>query len=171
MNIRKILSDDKKFYFITDRVEQAQFYLEQMRKNQNKIWIFDTNLTNFIILSRSVTWLLRHVMRDVRGFEEWYKIERDRLCSSPIGRAMIKYRNELEKEGRSPVSKIVFLKNNRSFDPTIQAPPFDLEHHFAEGVDLKETEVIKNCEKYLTLLKDIVGRCRESFRFPRNSYV
>jgi hypothetical protein len=93
----------RSFQLVDSKVFEADYFLERFSESGFNILAARSNFSAFVTATRSITFVLQAVMRDVDGFDEWYSSHQVRLRSDPISRYFLKVRNELQKIGISPI--------------------------------------------------------------------
>lgn len=70
-----------------------------------------TGLRNLIVFGRSVTFVLQNLKSSVgeEKFSAWYDPHQDQLKADPVMKYFVTLRNELEKQGKLPVSSSVHI--------------------------------------------------------------
>lgn len=80
--------------------------------SKNKVRRF-TGLRNLIVFGRSVTFVLQN-LKSVVGkdrFDSWYEPHQESMKQDVVMKYFVKLRNELEKQGRLPVSSSARIHN------------------------------------------------------------
>lgn len=100
---------------ILDRTEQTletakQGYEDLMASNKSRRFL---GLRNLIVFGRSVTFILQNLKSIVgeEQFSSWYKNHQDSLKEDTVMKYFVKLRNELEKQGKLPVSTSVKINH------------------------------------------------------------
>ena len=72
-----------------------------------------TGLRNLIVFGRSVTFVLQNLRSTVgkERFDTWYEPEQELMKADPVLKYFVKLRNDLEKQGKLPVSTSVNINN------------------------------------------------------------
>jgi len=96
---------------ILNRTEQTletakQGYEDLVASNKSRRFL---GLRNLIVFGRSVTFVLQNLKSTVgeEKFSSWYKEHQDSLKDDVVMKYFVKLRNELEKQGKLPVSTSV----------------------------------------------------------------
>lgn len=83
------------------KLEEAKFFLDQLRPNYGKEKKFDFYLSAFISAARSITWVMGAEYGDVPGYKDWF----DGLQPSEEEERLLKGTNTLrvrtQKQGAS----------------------------------------------------------------------
>jgi hypothetical protein len=72
-----------------------------------------SGLRNLIVFGRSVTFVLQNLRSSVgkERFDSWYEPQQEMMKSDLVLKYFVKLRNDLEKQGKLPVSTSAHLKN------------------------------------------------------------
>jgi len=72
-----------------------------------------TGLRNLIVFGRSVTFVLQNLRSTVgkKRFDDWYEPQQELMKSDLVLKYFVKLRNDLEKQGKLPVSTSAHLKH------------------------------------------------------------
>jgi hypothetical protein len=111
------------------KLNEASYFYDQMKNNQDNTDAFLYNLDAFVSAARSVTWVLRQKFSREAGFEEWYKAEelvigKDYLYQFNRRRISITHTTgNLKNELRKKVSTHIVFKYDISPDESASADP------------------------------------------------
>lgn len=87
------------FYLVTQKVAEADFFIEKMKN----CGLLDSNfkhyLSAFSSAARSITFCLQYSMEDYPGFAEWYPTQQEILKDDRLAKFFVKIRNESQKRG------------------------------------------------------------------------
>lgn len=102
-----------------EKLTEARFFLEELKRNRNNWNNFQRYLSAFIAAWRSVTWVLQKDIKTTLTdaarensdeLMKWYREEAQILRALPHAKALLELRNVLEKEGgRLPVYQFVVI--------------------------------------------------------------
>ena len=83
-----------------------------------------TGLRNLIVFGRSVTWVLQNLKTPLGcHFEQWYEAKQAEMKADALMRYFVEARNNLEKQGRVPVSTQAHIHSFSSGDISKFGPP------------------------------------------------
>lgn len=92
------------FDTVDNKLREADFFLGKFVVASHNILESRFYFSAFVTAARSVTFALQHVMADVDGFPEWYQERSQQLKDNELCRYFVFVRNEVQKQGSSPVS-------------------------------------------------------------------
>jgi len=152
----KFVFPHRGFYIVTDKVAEADFFLERLIEAQGYS-SFPFYFSAFVSAARSVTFALQAVMAEFPGFAEWYASERKGLQESPLAKFFVQLRNHLQKVGSVPVSQSGKF-DGEGFISTAYFIPIaaDLEN-------VPDGEVTDLCCRYLQEVLTLVGKAYRHF--------
>ena len=92
------------FDYVDNKLKEADFFLEKFVSASREILESQFYFSAFVTAARSVTFALQHVMAGVEGFADWYRVRSQRLRDNSLCRYFVFVRNQVQKEGSSPVT-------------------------------------------------------------------
>jgi len=92
------------FDCVDNKLKEADFFLEKFVSVSPEILESQFYFSAFVTAARSVTFALQHVMAGVEGFADWYRVRSQRLRDNSLCRYFVFVRNQVQKEGSSPVT-------------------------------------------------------------------
>jgi hypothetical protein len=92
------------FDTVDNKLREADFFLGKFVAASRSILESQFYFSAFVTAARSVTFALQHVMADVDGFAAWYQERSQQLKDNELCRYFVFVRNEVQKQGSSPVS-------------------------------------------------------------------
>ena len=107
---------------VNDKIEEARFFLEEIKKNKKSIPKLRYYINSFIVSWRSVTFVLQKQYKAIYGkaFEEWYEKKAKMLRALPQAKALLNMRNVIQKEGnRLPIYQIEWDDPENQLDSII----------------------------------------------------
>lgn len=113
----------------------------------------------FVSASRSITFCLQAVLRDLEGFDRWYTGQQQVLKQNPLARFFIEARNVSQKVGLVPISSGSYKKGA---DGKVNAK-FFFDRSHTDFQELPSSDVLESCHSYFVKLLDIVYNCYVSF--------
>lgn len=81
------------------KLEEAEFFLGQLRPNYNKERKFDFYLSAFISAARSVTWVMKAEYAKVPGWKEWRETHKSDSDEARLFKGTTAVRNRTQKTG------------------------------------------------------------------------
>ena len=91
------------FDTVDNKLREADFFLGKFVTASRGTLESQFYFSAFVTAARSVTFALQHVMADVEGFATWYQERSRRLNDNELCRYFVFVRNEVQKQGSSPV--------------------------------------------------------------------
>jgi hypothetical protein len=152
----KFVFPQRGFYIVTDKVAEADFFLERLIEAQGYSG-FPFYFSAFVSAARSVTFALQAVMAEIPDFDEWYAFERKGLQESSLAKFFVQLRNHLQKIGSVPVSQSGKF-DSEGFISTSSFIPIaaDLEN-------VPDGEVTDLSRRYLEEVLTVVGKAYRHF--------
>lgn len=130
----------------------------------------------FIILARTVTFIMQKELTQCEGFEEWYASKKGEMKEKY--QYMVDIRNEIEKEGKSPVKTASitiafapYVEGLEKVGTITHYPSGKTEDTFGKITQTRyfdrnqEKEVIASSKEYLDYLTNLVSEAES--RFPQ----
>lgn len=111
-------SDRANWFTISFKLDEAQYFLEQIRANRRYQKLMFFYLSAFLSSARSVTFHIQELLAhlpNAAGAKKRYRELRSELLSDPISKFFIERRNVSEKKGYPPVS-FSLLKRHRDIE-------------------------------------------------------
>lgn len=103
----------------TDRLKEAEFFLEKLKKTHGKGDEFRYYLSALVSAARSITLVLQKDLRSRHAseFDDWWNEKRQTIPTSPISFETIRnFRNTLQKEGYRVPAVIELINNDAIFE-------------------------------------------------------
>jgi len=101
-----------------DKLNEACYFLEQMKEKQSDRDAFKYNLSTFLSAARSVTWVMQEEFDKASGFKEWYEKAQQNMKQD----SDMKFFNEK----RTMTIHIGPVRPRAKVDVTIYAPPINI---------------------------------------------
>jgi len=146
----------RSFGIVEEKIEETNFFLEQLMNSKN--FLFDARyyLSAFLSASRSITFVLQASISKIDGFQKWYAEQQDKLKQNELARYFLETRNLSQKVGYYPISSGLYAKGKVLYY-------FD---HFLEDEiksPIPKEDVVTACKQYFVLLLEIVQNCFQKF--------
>ncbi len=168
-----------------DKLDEAKYFLSQLKKNIINVSIFRYNLSAFLSAIRSVTYFLQKECHNVPGFSEWYtkeqeKMKRDlymkflndkRVLEVHKGRSLL--RKETRVTHHDSVSMIdsitIFLiRSDGTGDIRQSGPPVHnigrqidpTTEHLWFFEDFEDKDIILLCEEHVAKIETLLNECK-----------
>lgn len=167
-----------------DKLNEARFFLEEMRKASSDCDAFRYRLTAFLAASRSITQVMQKEFSETPGFSDWYSQKQTEMRNNPIlkylhaqreltyhQRPMLPYPigvTEQITEGKR--TNIVLTGTGDTLQhaasifmnlPRVQ-PVLNVKYYFSDFAD-GEKDVITICREAVNALEEIVTECESRF--------
>lgn len=149
----------RSFDLVDKKVFEADFFLEKLRKSGVDIFEANCYLNAFISSARTITYALQAVMKDIQGFQEWYKIEQSKLKQDELARFFHSARNESQHIGLNLLGSAAFFKHDDKLFT---------RYHFIDWLEdnsssIPSTDVVTSCNVYLKQLVNLIFDCYSTF--------
>lgn len=178
-------------HIVSQKVGEADYFLEQLKKNHSWDNEFNYNFSAFVSALRSITFSLQFVMTKYPEFDDWYKIRQERLRSNKLAKAFVEFRNHAQKTGIIPIAKErsilegIFYETSQFYVPTnseIKEVPAGNVVELSEKCLIEVLIIINECyidfdvyidprvlftERALEKLKWTIEDVEEFYGFPR----
>jgi len=164
-------------YNFEKRMRDAEKSFELFKKEHPALGQdHEFHLNNFIILARSVTFIMQKDLKNKNGFSNWYELKKEEMRIKGFVH-FIEKRNTIEKEGISPVRgeiiKISFIdpvepgseivgEQTKNGLKSSRRAAISRNFYFGKPGD-ERTNIIPIVEKYISYLKDLVKEAKEKF--------
>lgn len=136
----------KSFGQVDEKVAEADFFLKKFCTTQN-LYEARFYFSAFATASRSITFTMQYVMKEVKGFGDWYIKWQGKLKSSELAKKFLDIRNHIQKRGVNP----------------IDGGSFANAHYAYHSRSLKVDNIAVYCKKYLTIIIECVWQCYVDF--------
>lgn len=155
------------FGLVEDKVQEAEFFLENIRSAGYSSFESSYFFSAFVSASRSVTFALQSCMSGVDDFDEWYENARKTLKVDPLAPYFIEIRNDVVHKGKNPYNRVTLdhLRETlfHQFDSDSRA------HWLVLPVINNRTrsvlvDAVVASEAYFTSLLSIIYDCYSKFR-------
>lgn len=153
----KFIFPQRGFWIISDKVAEADYFLEMLKNSKSDFKEFGYLLSAFVSASRSITFALQAVMSHYPGFSEWYEPYRQQLSQNSLAKYFSELRNHLQKVGSTPVF----------FSGSFQGGQPEWYRSFIPTADLErapEGQVTDLAEHYLIDVLKIIKQCYSDYR-------
>jgi hypothetical protein len=149
----------RSFQIVENKIAEAEFFLKKIKKARLNFISARYYFSAFLSAARSITFALQCSMKDIKGFDDWYKIEQNRLNKDKISRYMLNARNESQKEGIYHLGRGESYRNKNGkriikyyFDEILPAAKDKLE-------SVPSEDVVLACEKNFIQLLEVIYGC------------
>jgi hypothetical protein len=140
------------FWIVSDKIGEADYFLEQLKRSQAMYEEFGYNLSAYVSATRSITFSLQAVMCHYPNFSEWYKPYQEKLRKNDLAKYFANLRNHLQKVGNIPINYSGSMKNGM----------MEVDQRFIPIEELKDApkgEVIELAEQYLIDILKVIKEC------------
>ena len=148
----------RSFDLADNKLWEADFFVEKMDEAGSELFEARAYFSAFAAASRSITFALQAVMKDVPGFDAWYHPRRERLKNIDLARFFVEARNVTQKTGEDPLGSLV-LRAGRDGNPVTKLF-FRASSAYSA---VPEEDAVTACKTYLTMLVTLVLECYEGF--------
>lgn len=93
-----------------DKLDEAKYFLEQMKINVTDKQVFLYNLSAFLSSSRSITWVLQKEYSENPKFKKWYEEKKKEMEKDKLLRFFIEKRNYVIKESPIEPKGMTFIR-------------------------------------------------------------
>ena len=161
------------FDFVDSKIVEADFFLEKIKEVSKNPITSRYYFSAFVSASRSVTFALQAVMKDIEGFTNWYEGKKYEMQKDDTLRFFVEVRNICQKIGYIPINSIKtkeFMVNPLPFfkDKFCSQENNDYKLYFDFGFDddpinVPTEDVYSASHYYLTTLCQLIWECYEEF--------
>ena len=162
------------------RLKQLKIEFESMlrEKNNPDRMLFNHHMESFIILGRTITFVMKKELNSKEGFEEWYSKKISEM--EKLGfKKFIDRRNTIEKEGKSITNKCKVTinfggnLNDEKVRPigTLVSPDGSkkttygtLTHETYFNNSEENESVVESCKKYIDFLSQMVNEASDKYK-------
>lgn len=166
-----------------DKLNEAKFFLEEMRKVSSEPDQFRYMLTAFLAASRSITQIMQKEFSSKSGFSDWYGQKQSEMENNSILKYLHRQRtltyherpvlpypiSVIEQIADSTGINIVLTGTGSSLDlssgfvtlPIIQSTT-SVKYYF-DDISNKEKDVITICQEAVNAIENIVNECESKF--------
>lgn len=149
----------RSFDLVDEKVFEADFFLEKLRNAGLNFFEARCYFNAFISATRTITYALQAVMKDIDGFQEWYKAKQNELKQDELARFFHNARNESQHIGLN------FVNSGETF---MRDGQLITRYYFTYLLDnnaqtVPSSDVVTTCEKYLIQLVDLIFECYSTF--------
>ncbi len=145
----------KSFELVDHKVAEADFFIEKLCEAGLDLFSARCYFNAFVSASRSITFSLQAVMKDISGFNDWYQEVQDSLQNNQLARFFVRARNVTQKVGGHPVNG-GYVKAHDGSSSLVFTSSQEFPH-------VPSQDVASACKDYLSFLVDIILVCYEKF--------
>lgn len=166
-----------------DKLNEAKYFLEEMRRASSDPTKFRYGLTAFLAASRSITLIMQKEFSERTGFADWYARKQVEMENNGTLKYLLRQRNIshherpilqypigiTEQSTNSMGTRIILTGTGSSIDlssglvtlPMIQ-PTTTVTYYF-DDIPKEEKDVIAMCLEAVSALEAIVSECETKF--------
>lgn len=144
----------RSFDLVDFKVLESEYFLKKMNGFVVMPEI-DYLFSAFVSATRSVTFCMQAVMKDIPSFKEWYETQQEKLKKDSLSRFFVEARNLSQKVGVVPIS-------GGSGGKDENGEMFCLHCFDNENPDFKEVptcDVVSACKQHFVNILDVVFEC------------
>ena len=147
----------RSFQSVENKIKESDFFLRCLEVTKGPEIIY--YLSAYLSAARSITFAMQVAMKGIADFEEWYKLQQQKLKEDPIALYLLEVRNYILHEGEYPIRTLLFNSSHSLGGFFFTQIP---------GKDQLETptgEVFETCRQYMIVLLKIIRECLQNFGY------
>jgi hypothetical protein len=148
----------RSFDLVDFKVLETHYFLQKINAVLGPPEI-DFIFSAFTSASRSITFTLQAVLKDIVGFEDWYLQKQELLKKNPLAKFFVDARNFSQKIGVIPIAGGTGYRDSEGEFKML----FYFERTHPDFKNLPESDVAESCNSYFSSLLEIVYDCYVSF--------
>ena len=91
----------RSFLSVENKIKESDFFLRCLEVTKGPEIIY--YLSAYLSAARSITFAMQVAMKGIADFEEWYKLQQQKLKEDPIALYLLEVRNYILHEGEYPI--------------------------------------------------------------------
>lgn len=151
----------RSFSLVDGKVAETEFFLRKMKEVHFDFFALRCYVSAFTTSARTITYALQAVMKQIEGFESWYKERQLEMKANPLACFFNKLRTVSHHIGANLASAGSTGPNQTPLFWFVRTP--DL-------VEIPKDDVVFACDKYFRSLLELVFRCYVDFGTDINSH-
>jgi hypothetical protein len=158
--------EDKSFGAVEDKLCEAEFFLDQLRRARHLRVEAEYYFTAFISAARSVTWAMQASLSNVNGFPEWYADVQQKLRTDALAKFFVKARNVAQKRGHNPLDKVDLQHLHAYLDRKMRGDkrPILVVPNTSQPNEANLCDALEACESYFSTLVAVAYDCYDRYR-------